>query len=119
MSECLSLLDQALDIGQRELDSLAAGEVDGLEEASRERARLIDEAWNQRECEAVDVDELVGKLRQLRSLQSQLSSKARKLHSSLAEDLMRMRREGKRLVGYGKASKITPLFGSRFMRKKG
>lgn len=122
MSQCLSLLDQALDIGMRELDSLAAGEVDGLEEASTERARLIDEAWSMHEDAQVDVDELIEKLKQLRSLQSQLSCKARKLHTSLAEDLKRMRCEGQRLAGYGKASKVTPLFGgggSRYVSKQG
>lgn len=119
MSQCLSLLDQALDIGQRELDSLVAGEVDGLEEASTQRARLIDEAWALHEDAQVDVDELIDKLQQLKSLQSLLSSKARKLHSDLADDLRRMRGEGKRLAGYGKASKVTPLFGSRYVSKQG
>ena len=118
MSECLSLLDQALDIGQRELDSLVAGDVDGLEDASKERGRLIEEAWALRGNPQVDVDELLGKLHQLRNMQSTLSAKARKLQCSLAEDLSRMRREGKRLAGYGKASKVTPLFGAHYVSKQ-
>ncbi|WP_461211429.1 hypothetical protein [Desulfocurvus sp. DL9XJH121] len=119
MSECLSLLDQALDLGERELEFLDAGDVDSLDTTVKERRRLIEEADRLRGEESVDVDLLVEKLHKLRSMQSALTTKARSLHETLTDDLSRIRREGRRLAGYGKASKITPLFGRRFMSKKG
>lgn len=121
MSQCLNLLDQALDLGRRELETFESGDTETLHECSAERARLIEEACGLREAagESVDVDELLDKLRQLKAMQTTLSAKARKLHDSLTDDLMRMKREGRRLAGYGKASKITPLFGRRFIRRRG
>jgi len=118
MSQCLELLEQALDAGQRELDCISAGEVDELAETARERGRLIEEAWNLRDTEGVRLDDLLDKLQKLRSLQGKLSREARVLHSSLAEDLQRVKKQGQRLAGYGKASKITPMI-NRFVSRQG
>jgi hypothetical protein len=119
MPECLSLLDQALDLGEQEMEFLEAGDVDGLSDAATERRRLIEEAERLRGTERVDVDLLVEKLQKLRSMLSSLTARARTLHETLTDDLSRIRREGRRLAGYGKASKITPLFGRCHLSKKG
>jgi len=114
----MNLLAQALDAGERELECIASGEVDGIEEAAQERGRLIEEAWSLRETEQVSVDELLEKLQKLKSMQGKLSREARSLHSNLSEDISRMKKQGRRLAGYHKATKVTPLY-SRFVSKQG
>lgn len=118
MSECLNLLDQALDMGQRELEYLAAGMVEETEAAATERGELMERAWLAKESEPVDVDDLMAKLRRLKILQGQLTREARGLHKSLEEDLARAKKERGRLTGYGRATKITPT-SSRFISKRG
>lgn len=118
MSECLQLLDQALEIGQRELEFISAGMVEETEEAAHERGSLMERAWNAKDREAVDVDELMDKLKQLKSLQGQLTGKARNLHKALEEDLQSMRREKGRMSGYRKTVAPKPA-ASRFVSKRG
>lgn len=117
MSECLNLLDQALDIGRQELDFIAAEDVDSLDDAAIKRDALIAQAWEARDSESVDVEELLYKLRQLKSLQGQLTREARALHKRLEADLMRTKQETKRFAGYGKAAKVTPLFQSMYSKQ--
>lgn len=118
MSQCLELLDQALDAGKRELECLASGEVDDVAAAAQERSRLIEEAWSLQETEQVCVEELLDKLQKLRTMQGKLSREARVLHSNLAQDLSHMKKQGRRLAGYGKATRITPMI-NRFISKQG
>jgi hypothetical protein len=118
MSECLQLLDKALDLGQRELELLSAGMVEQTEETAHQRGAILERAWQAKEREAVDVDALMGKLRQLKSLQGQLTREARSLHKSLEEDLARSRKERGRLSGYRQATRIVPT-ASRFVSKRG
>ena len=115
MSDALTLLDEALELGRKELALLADGDVDGVWEASQARGQLLDQAW--RERDGVDVDQLLGKLKRLRELQGQMTSDAKRLRDDLREDLARVRQEGKRFSGYASATKVTPL-ASRFVSKK-
>ncbi len=118
MSECLNLLEQALDLGRRELEFLAAGKVEETEETAQQRGGLLERAWIAKEHEQVDVDELLDKLRQLRGLQGQLSREARNLHKSLETDLARVRKEHGRISGYRQATQLVPT-ASRFVSKRG
>ncbi|MBU1002726.1 MAG: hypothetical protein KKE73_09405 [Proteobacteria bacterium] len=118
MPQCLNLLEQALDAGERELECLAAGEIESIEVVAQERGRLIEEAWLLRETEQVSVEDLLDKLQKLKSLQGKLSREARTLHSNLAEDLSRIKKQGRRLAGYHRSTKFTPLY-SRFVSKQG
>lgn len=110
MSQCLNLLDQALDIGRQELDLIAAEDVESLDDVASKRDALLAQAWEAKEKESVDVEELLLKLRQLRNLQGQLTREARALHKRLEADLLRTKKETKRFAGYGKVAKVTPLF---------
>jgi len=116
MSDALTLLDEALELGRKELALLADGDVEAVRESSRARNDLMNQAWDQRD--GVDVEQLMGKLRRLRELQGQMTSDARRLRDDLRADLARVRQEGRRFSGYASASKITPL-ASRFVSKKG
>ncbi|GAB6178055.1 hypothetical protein JCM16814_29460 [Desulfobaculum senezii] len=119
MSDCLRLLDQALDLGQQELDSLAVGDVDTTGDLANERGRLIEKAWSCKDDDGVDVNVLFTKLRRLRSLQGQLTTEAKRLHASLRDDIARIKDEGRRMKGYGNSTKVTPLFQSRLISKRG
>lgn len=119
MADCLTLLDQALDVGHKELDSIAAGDVDAVSDLAKQRSELVEQAWTQKDCEPVDVNVLLTKLRRLRTLQGQLTSEAKRLHASLRDDLLRVKRESHRMQGYGKSSKVTPLYGRSMLHKRG
>lgn len=115
MSDSLTLLDEALELGRKELALLADGDVEGVWEASQARGQLLDQAWSERE--GVDVDQLLGKLKRLRELQGQMTTDAKRLRDDLRADLARVKQEGKRFSGYATATKVTPL-ASRFVSKK-
>ncbi len=116
MADAMTLIDQALDIGRQELELLQAGEVDRAADMARDRERLMNMAYGDK-----DSDELVkleSKLWQLASLQGRLTTEAKRLHAEIKQELLRTRQESARLSGYGKAVKPTPLF-SRFLSKRG
>jgi len=100
MSDTLLFLDQALDVGMRELECLVSGEVEEAERLAAERGRLIG-MLNEYKPIPEAVDFLREKLLKLQSLQGQLTNEARKLHSKLKEDLKRTKQENRRLSGYG------------------
>lgn len=118
MANSLELLDQALEMGRRELETLTSGEVDGTDVSSLERGRLLEQAWEMRHC--VDLDAFQKKLLQLQSLQGELTTEARKLHASLKEDMKHIKAQGRRMAGYGQAARMTPRAGtSRFLSRHG
>jgi hypothetical protein len=100
MSDTLLYLDQALDVGMRELECLVSGEVEEAERLAAERGRLIGLLTEHNPRPEV-VDFLREKLLKLQSLQGQLTNEAKKLHAKLKEDLKRTKLENKRLCGYG------------------
>lgn len=116
MNDCLSLLDEALELGHQELALLAQGDVEVCHETAKMRGELMDQAWQNRD--GVDVDLLLGKLKRLKELQGQMTADARRLRDDLRRDLARVRQEGRRLTGYASATKVMPL-ASRFVSKKG
>lgn len=116
MSESLKLLDQALELGQRELESLAAGDVHATHDLARQRGELVAEAWKRNQ--EMEVEMLLDKLKQLKVLQGQLTVKAKNLHETLKQDLAKAKQENKRLSGYHNTVKQKPLY-SRFVSKQG
>ncbi len=116
MSDSLVLLDKALELGRRELETLSNGDVDATHDLARQRGELVAEAWKRNRD--VDVDLLLAKLRQLKSLQGQLTVEAKRLHATLKQDLSRAKQENKRLSGYHNTVKSKPLY-SRFVSKQG
>jgi len=116
MSDCLSLLDQALDMGKQELESLAEGRDEAILETASERCRLIEQAFESRG--KADVDLFLGKLKQLKNMQGRLITEARRLHETLARDLAHAKQENKRLTGYKNSRTPAPVY-SRFVSKQG
>jgi len=115
MKDSLELLDQALDLGRRELGLLGGGDADEAALLAENRGRLTAKAWEMRE--GADIEDLREKLVQLRSLQGRLTGEARRLHESIKGELARTRQEGERLAGYGKAVRKGVAV-SRFVSKK-
>ncbi|WP_320172542.1 hypothetical protein [Maridesulfovibrio sp.] len=117
MADTLKLLDQALEIGNEELRHLMAGEVDEAFEAAERRGFLTSQALEIKE--RVSLDQLLGKLKQLKILQGNLTVEAKKLQESLKQDINRAKKENKRFKGYGKAVRGTPLIQNRYIHKVG
>jgi len=116
MSDCLTLLDQALELANKELEQLSSDIVDNVETMARERSRLVARAMEARN--EASLDALRGKLQQLQSLQGRLTLEAKRLHESVRLELLRTKKESTRMAGYGKAYKAPPLF-SKFLSKRG
>jgi len=56
---------------------------------------------------------------EMRSLQNDITDEARKLHSSLKQDLLSMRKQNKRIAGYSfGAGNMPRLARQRFINKK-
>ena len=104
MHPCLQLLEQALDIGEVELQYLSSGQVDGVEELSERRFSLMDEAW---ECQSPDcLDEFREKFLAMQELQHRLSEAAVSLHEILRDELKKNRQESTRRHGYQQTSSL-------------
>ena len=116
MSESLKLLDKALELGHRELESLNAGDVHVTHDLARQRGELVAEAWKHNQ--EMDVELLMDKLKQLKVLQGQLTVEAKRLHETLKNDLAKAKQENKRISGYHNTVKAKPLY-SRFVSKQG
>ncbi len=104
MHPCLKLLEQALNIGEMELQYLAAGRVDGVEELSEKRFNLLDEAWERQSPDCLD--EFRDKFLEMQTLQGKLSDAALDLHSILREELKKNRQENTRQHGYQQTSSL-------------
>ncbi len=115
MKNCMELLDQAIDLAQEEQTHLQAGELDLLQQKARIRSGLISQAVDIRDT--LDLEVFKAKLEQLYSLQGRLTKDARVLRDSLKTELTRVKAEGARMSGYGKASKYVPLLRSRFSKR--
>lgn len=116
MADSLTLLDQALDIGQEELEHLRQGQDSEADKAAHRRGELIELAWERRD--GSDTETLLEKLEQLRNLQGALTTEAKKLHEILRQDLAKAKIENKRIFAYNGSRKSIPRF-SRFVSKHG
>jgi hypothetical protein len=120
MNQALLLLDRALEMGQRELAHLRAGEVEQAEELAFSRGELTDEALADgclSEPPCATLDSLVQKLLELKDLQASIIEEAKTLQKSISAQIQRTGQEEKRQSGYGKAARpprrIQSLFVSR------
>ncbi len=114
MKDEIEILDIALDVGRRELDQLAQGEVDAARHLAEERMQLMEDAWRMRD--PAKIGALKDKLLQLQGLQGQITSEARQLHEAIRRDLLRAKQENQRLTGYRSSMRGSPP-GSRFVDK--
>jgi len=101
----LRLLDQALEMGRRELEHLSAGEVEKAEALAFGRGGVLHEALagDALAAPAADcLDTLVAKLEELKGLQGRIIDEARRLQHSIGADILRLGQERKRHQGYGR-----------------
>lgn len=98
MHPCIKLLEQALTVGERELEYLMSDQVDGVEELSAQRFTLLDEAWERQSPDCLD--EFREKFIQMQDLQSRLSREAVRLHAILRDELNKNRQETNRRQSY-------------------
>ncbi|QLA16968.1 hypothetical protein [Desulfolutivibrio sulfoxidireducens] len=114
MSKSMNFIDMALEVGERELASLLAGDIEEAERLAFDRGKLMEEAWRMRESDKAS--QLHDKLMRLQSLQGQLSSEAKRLHETLKKDLKHAKKENERLSGYRSSGGKPPPV-SRFLDK--
>lgn len=107
MSISLELYDNALQIGQLELEALKAGEVESAEEYCTQRAELLETAWNIRDASD---EQMRLKLLAVKELQEILVQEANKLKKDIQQQLSNSRQQKKGLHGYklsiGQATKM-------------
>lgn len=116
MQNVETCLDEALDLGRRELSLLTEGDVEQAEALANDRGRLLDMAWRGRG--RISQQAFLAKMEQLQIIHNQVSAEARKLHKLLKEDLLRTRRQNQVYSGYrNSTSPKNPE--ARFVQVKG
>lgn len=98
MHPCLKLLEQALSLGEQELEYLRSDQVEGVEELSAQRFSLLDEAWERQSPDCLE--EFREKFIQMQDLQTRLSQEAVRLHAFLRDELNKNRKESHRRQSY-------------------
>lgn len=116
MADTLTLLDQALELGRKELGFLVAGDVEEARRLAGDRGRLTFEAVGE---PGVDLAGVLEKLNQLQSLQGQITQEARRLHAALTEDLKRARQENRRFSAYREGSGRGRTTTERYVSRQG
>ncbi|MDP3426820.1 MAG: hypothetical protein Q8S17_05525 [Humidesulfovibrio sp.] len=120
MNAALTLLDQAIEMGNQELVHLAAGEVDKAEELAYGRGGVMDAVLAEDSSDAPEgecLESLLNKLLELKTLQARIIDEATRLRRSLGQEIMRTGKEQKRHQGYGKAVRPTPRIRSVYISK--
>jgi hypothetical protein len=116
MIDRLSLLDEALALGDKEQQLLTAGQYEELGRVSKNRSRLVVEALEG--DGPLDLNLFRDKLLLLSSLQGRLTEQAKQLHESVRLELLRTKKEGERMSGYARGRKVKSPICAR-IRKKG
>lgn len=117
MENSLSLLDDALEIGEQEFELLLSEEYDQVQELADQRESIINKVL-QHPLNGTS-SEVARRLSRLRDMQGDMSKQARLIHSRLKNDLLRIRSEKKRLNGYGNSSKKVLPFVNHYVSKHG
>ncbi len=113
MADTHTIVQQALDLGDKELDCLRSQDTDRLVPLARERKQLME-----RLLTVPPTTGLRGRLQQLQGQQTLLTREARALQQLLKQEVMRVRGQNKRYSGYHNAAKVIPL-SSRFVSRQG
>lgn len=116
MAEAGDAYERILGLCREELESIGERDTERLCSVLREREEAIGMFMNDES--ASQDEEFLGKLERLRDLNAMLSREARKLHQSLREELINLRKENKRMAGYRSGAMVTPL-GRRVMSRRG
>ena len=117
MSGCIELFDQAIAIGERELELLSEGDVDGAQELAGSRDKVLSQACaNYADS---DKDRVLERLQDLQRLQRSITAEALRLHEEVRDQLGSTKKESLRMKGYGGAVRPTPRVFNKFLNKQG
>ncbi len=101
MRTAIDYLNEALELGKKELTALSQDKLDEAKTLSERRNWLISQAWSVRQgCDKATYKD---KLLQIQSMQSQLTAEATAQKQKVAQGLMRSKKENKRMLGYKQA----------------
>ncbi len=105
MPKADTLLDEAIEIGKQELRAINANDEVKAAQLAEKRSALIQAAWEQRH----DCDPKVykAKLLQLQSMQKFLTNVVQEQKNTSGKNVVRARKETKRMDGYKKAMSYT------------
>ncbi len=101
MHTAIEYLNEALELGKKELHALTHSKLEEAKVMSERRNWLISQAWSARK--GCDDALYKNKLLQIQSMQSQLTAEATKQKQQVAQGLMRSKKENKRMAGYKQA----------------
>lgn len=115
MAEAGDGYERIMGLCREELASIGERDTERLCSVLLEREQAIglyvnDESARQDEA-------FLDKLEQIRDMNAMLRHEARKLHQSLKEELLKLRRENKRIAGYRNGAMVTPMGRSVVSRK--
>ena len=115
MAEAGDGYERIMGLCREELASIGERDTERLCSVLLEREQAIGMYVND---ESARQDEaFLGKLEQIRDMNAMLRHEARKLHQSLKDELLKLRRENKRITGYRNGAMVTPLGRSVVSRK--
>lgn len=115
MAEAGDGYERIMGLCREELASIGERDTERLCSVLLEREQAIGMYVND---ESARQDEaFLDKLEQIRDMNAMLRHEARKLHQSLKEELLQLRRENKRITGYRNGAMVTPLGRSVVSRK--
>ncbi len=109
------IVDRAMALGERELESLQARDVDQAALLAEERFPIMEEVLGL--SAGPDQTNLLDKLVRLKHLQGRLTAEARKLHAALKADLGRTQAETRRMAGYSGSARKLPT--NVYVNKRG
>jgi hypothetical protein len=116
MEPAEAYIDEALDLGQMEMNMLTEGNVEQAEALAADRGRLLDMAWQGRG--RVSQEQFMQKMEQMKSMHAQIDAEARRLHKMLKDDLLRTRKKGQGFAGY-RGALAASMPGAKFLSMQG
>ncbi len=94
-------LDEAIELGIEELVALSNDDFEHSQELADRRSWLISQAWLVRQgCDDVSYK---AKLLQIHKMQTRLTTEADSKRQHIRADIVRSRKESRRMLGYKKA----------------
>ena len=115
MAEARDSYERIMSLCREELASIGEGDTERLCSVLLEREEAI--GMYMSDASARQDEAFLDKLEQIRDMNGMLRHEARKLHQSLKEELLKLRRENRRIAGYRNGAMVTPLGRGAVSRK--
>lgn len=115
MAEARDSYERIMSLCREELASIGEGDTERLCSVLLEREEAI--GMYMSDASARQDEAFLDKLEQIRDMNAMLRHEARKLHQSLREELLKLRRENRRIAGYRNGAMVTPLSRGAVTRK--